>query len=260
MKLVDIKMTLRVAAISLPVFGLGVMTSSANSVKDTQNVLAEWIKVEKQISEDQAEWLVQQEIMANSITFMKGEFGRLEETIKEAEASASAGERKRAELEAEKAKLDAVMEDMTATIGNYEDKIRQLSRQWPEIFLKQVETPMKRMPSGDQVATAALTMRLQNVVIILSQFDKFQSIISKDTGIQEVEGVSREVSTLYYGLAYAYFIDASGQYAGYGHPGQEGWEWTVVPQLGPKITQLLSVYDRNIDASFIGLPAKIVTR
>ena len=252
------KMTFRVATSAVLLAGFA--TAHANPIKDTQGVLAEWIKVEKQISEDRAEGMVQEEIMQNSIEFMEGEFGRLEETIKTAEESASAGERKRVALEAQKAKLDAVMDDMTASIGGYEDRVREMSQQWPEIFLKQVETPMKRMPVEEQLANAPLTMRLQNIVIILAQFDKFQSMISKDTGIQEIDGVSREVSTLYYGMAYAYFLDGSGEYAGFGHPAGDGWAWTPAPELRLKIAEMMAVYDRSVDASFIGLPAKIVTR
>jgi len=260
MHILDTKRILRIGAMMASLAVAGAVPSIGDPIKDTQNALSEWIKVEKQISEDRSEWYSQKEVVLNSIEFMEEESERLENTIEAAKESASAGERKRAELEEEKGTLDAVMEDMRASIADYEARIQEMAEQWPEAFLKQIETPLKRIPKGDQVDTAPLTMRLQNVVVVLSQFDKFQSIITKDTGIQEVDGVSREVTTLYYGFAYAYFIDGSGEYAGYGHPGRDGWTWAADASLAPKISELLSVYERSIDASFVGLPAKVVTQ
>ncbi len=231
-----------------------------DKIRETQDALAEWIKVEKQISADKSEWVAQKEVLQNSIEFMKDELGRLEETIASSRETASAGERKRAELEEEKAKLDAVMEDMRGSVLQYETAILKQSKTWPEAFLKQIETPLKRIPSEEQRDSAPLTMRLQNIVIVLSQFDKFQNMITKDIGIQEVDGASREVITLYYGFAHAYFVDGSGKYSGYGYPKSDKWEWITDASLASKVQDLVAVYERSVDASFVGLPAKIATR
>ena len=260
MKKVNTNRLFRITACTVSALFINVSLTRANPVRDTQDVLSQWIEVEKQISADRSEWSLQKEVMQNSIEFMEGEYARLDEVMQSAKSSASAGERKRAELEAEKAKLDAVMDDMSGAISSYEDEIRRMSTEWPAAFLGQIETPLKRMPTGEQVATAPLTMRLQNIVVILSQFDKFQSAITKETGVQEVGGVSREVTTLYYGFAYAYFVDGGGEYAGYGYPGGSGWEWVADAELAPEISQLVAVYDRGVDATFVGLPAKITTR
>src|SRR5690606_17256651 len=135
-------------------------------------------------------------------------------------------------------------------IGGYEDEIRTMAATWPQVFLDQVATPLKRMPTGPQLESAPLTMRLQNVAVILTQFDKFQSIITKDTGVQDVNGVSREVNTLYYGFAYAYFVDGTGEYAGYGFPTDSGWEWVADANLAPAVQELVAVYDRSVEAGF----------
>lgn len=233
---------------------------SANSVTDAQNMLSEWISVEKQISEDKSEWLSQRETLLNSIEFMEVEIESLEETIATAEETASAGEKKRAELDERKEGLDAVTEEMKGAILGYESRILELAETWPAAFLESVETVLKRIPKKEEeVATAPLTIRLQNVVAILSQFDKFQSAITKDTGVQEVDGEPREVTTLYYGFAYAYFIDGSGEYAGYGYPESDGWKWVSDPEVSDTVAQLVAVYDRSVDASFLGLPAQVVT-
>ncbi|MBK1876960.1 DUF3450 family protein [Pelagicoccus mobilis] len=232
----------------------------ADAVKDTQHTLSEWIALEKQISEEKFEWIEQKEVLENSIEFMETEIASLEEIIKTAEETASAGERKRAELDDEKEKLDAATDDITAAVESYESTIKELSLTWPNVFRESVETFLKRIPDEEQKKTTPVTTRLQNVVAIMTQFDKFQGIVTKDTGIQEVGGESREVTTLYFGFAYAYYIDGTGEYAGYGYPSSDkGWEWKTDASLSESVSQLVAVYDRSIDAHFLGLPAKIVT-
>lgn len=232
---------------------------NADVVKETQNALSEWISVEKQISEDKTEWTAQKDVLLNSIEFMKGEISRLKESIATAEETASAGEKKRAELDEKKEVLDAVTEKMKAAVAVYESRLLALAETWPTAFLDTVDTFLKRIPTEETADDVALTIRLQNVVGILSQFDKFQSVITKDIAVQDVDGESREVTTLYYGFSYAYFIDGSGEYAGYGYPTDSGWDWVSDSSLSEDITTLVAVYDRGVDASFVGLPSKIVT-
>lgn len=228
-------------------------------VKDTQDALSEWIDVEKQIASDRSEWAVEKEVLQDSIGFMKSELERLREAIASAEETASAGERKRAELEEQKAEYDAVMDAMEVAVASYESRIREMAKTWPKAFLAEVEKPLKRIPADGEAGDAPLSMRLQNAVVILSQFDKFQNMISKETEIQEVDGASREVTTLYYGFAYAYFVDGNGEYAGYGYPGNDGWEWVTDASLAPKVADLVAIYDRTKEAVFVGLPARIAT-
>ncbi|MDQ8182391.1 DUF3450 family protein [Pelagicoccus sp. SDUM812005] len=233
---------------------------SADVVKDTQNVLSEWISLEKQISEEKFAWVEQKEVIENSIEFMETEIASLKDIIKTAEETASAGEKKRAELDEKKENLDEATKVMTAAVETYESQIKEQALTWPDAFRKSIATFLKRIPSEEQKETTPITIRLQNVVAIMSQFEKFQSVVTKDTGIQDVGGESREVTTLYFGFAYAYFVDGTGEYAGYGHPSTgEGWDWKPEPAIAEKVSQLVAIYDRSVDASFLGMPAKIVT-
>lgn len=246
-------------AVTAAIAHLLVYPLCADGVKETQGVLSEWISVEKQISEDRSEWVAQKEVLLNSIDFMKGAIDQLDESIKTAKETSSAGEKKRAELVDKKEELDAVTAKMKTAVSGYEAKIRSLSKTWPEAFIDSVDTFLKRIPDAVKADTAPLTIRLQNVVAIMSQFDKFQSVITKETGVQDIEGESREVTTLYYGFAYAYFVDGSGEYAGYGYPTESGWDWVSEPSLAEDISQLVAIHEGGVEAAFIGLPAKIVT-
>jgi len=234
---------------------------SQDAVKQTQSLLQEWIQTEKQISADRSEWAVERAVIEDTVDFMSEEIERLEGVIAEAAESASAGERKRTALEAEEAKLTAVTTALEETIGTYESQILALSKTWPKTFLASIRRPLDRIPEEEEASKAAPTMRLQNVISILLAFDKFNSVVTKDLEVHEIEGTSREVTTLYYGMAFAYFVDGSGTYAGYGHPAPsgEGWEWTADPALAPAVSDLVGVFEQTQEAAFVAVPAKIVT-
>ena len=254
--------TLRYGSIlSLGLLGLTGSPLAQDSIKDTQGILTQWIGVEKQISADENEWLVEKAVLESSIEFMENSIARLQSVIEEAEASASAGERKRAELESEKERLESVTETVSAVIGQYEDRVRALAATWPKALVEMVKTPLSRIPEGEEAEKAAVTMRLQNIIVILSQFDKFNSVVTKQKEIQEIDGTSREVTTLYYGATFAYFVDAAGDHAGYGMPtaGSGGWEWTADANLAEDVRLLVAMHEQVTDAKFIGLPAKIAT-
>lgn len=244
----------------VPTFFLATHAATANDLaKTTQDTLSKWISVEKTISEDKGEWIAQKEILHSSIEFMKGELTRLEERIETAKTTASAGEKKRAELNETKAKYDSVMAEIKKSVTSYEATVEKLAKGWPAPFLDTVDVFLKRIPTREEADKAALTVRLQNVVAILSQFDKFQGMITKVSDVQEIEGSSLEVTTLYYGFAYAYFVDAAGAYAGYGYPADGGWTWVADKTLAKDVGELVKIFERSAEARFIALPAKVVT-
>ena len=57
-------------------------------------------------------------------------------------------------------------------------------------------------------------------------------------------------------MAQAYFVDQSGDYAGIGSPGPSGWEWLPIQGLGPKVKQLLDIYEGG-DIQLVEVPAQI---
>ncbi|CAA7072348.1 DUF3450 family protein, partial [Lentimonas sp. CC11] len=100
--------------------------------------------------------------------------------------------------------------------------------------------------------------RVQNIVGILSQADKFNTTITQTSESRELDsGKVVEVRTLYWGLAMAYYVDAAGEYAGIGFPGKDGWEWPQIDGAGPQIKKLLDVYEGSEEIQFVEVPARI---
>ena len=101
-------------------------------------------------------------------------------------------------------------------------------------------------------------MSVQNIVGILSQADKFNTTVTLTSDARAIDsGKTVQVSTIYWGLAMAYYVDDSGSYAGIGYPTADGWEWPQINDAGPQIKQVLEIYDGIADIQFVELPARI---
>lgn len=244
--------TAGIAALSMPV-----CVVAQDAIRDSQDMLREWIQVEKQVSSDVNQWAMEKEILQDTIRFLKLEKERLDSVIEESEESASASERKRAELEEQRAGYRELADHFRSVVGDYEARIQEMVSHWPQPFLAEIRTPLGRIPSEENADSVSLSIRLQNIAAILNQFDRFNSTVTRVSEIQSSESGNREVTRLYFGVGFAYFVDASGSYGGYGKPGSDGWVWTEEPSLIPDIMRLTRVYDRTAEAVFVGLPIDV---
>ena len=66
-----------------------------------------------------------------------------------------------------------------------------------------------------------------------------------------------EVTTLYFGLAGAFFADETGRYAGIGFPGEQGWQWQDTLDDNQAIGRLIASYEGTREAAFIPVPVKL---
>ncbi|NBQ65268.1 MAG: DUF3450 family protein, partial [Verrucomicrobia bacterium] len=72
------------------------------------------------------------------------------------------------------------------------------------------------------------------------------------------DGTRAEVTTVYLGLAQAYYTNSEGTLAGVGHPGPEGWVWSPENAQGKQILMAVHMLEgKEKTAAFINLPVKI---
>ena len=165
--------------------------------------------------------------------------------IDDLEASATAADADRAALTEEKERQTAAAAVVKANIGDLETKVKAILTSLPEPLVDKIKPLIRRLPNNPENTKLSLGERVQNVVGILSQADKFNSTITLSNESREIsEGKLVQVTTLYWGLAQAYFVDNSGSYAGTGKP---------VQQLGngPKSME----WDRKSSNSWISMKA-----
>lgn len=246
--------TLLTVGCSLAVVSL----TAQDKITDTRALLDQWVQTRQIISEEKADWTVEKSILSDTVQLLNSESKRLEEALADLESSATAADEERTTLAAEKEKLTAASAVVEANIGELETQMKRVLKRLPQPLIEKIKPLIRRLPEDHYKTDLSLGERVQNIVGILSQADKFNTTITQTSESREIDGGKIvEVRTLYWGLAMAYYVDASGQYAGIGVPGSDGWEWPRVDGAGAGIKQLIDVYEGSEDITFVNVPARI---
>jgi len=228
-------------------------------IEETRNVLGELVETRQIISQERSDWRTEQAILSDTVSLLTNELERLEQQIADLEESATVADEEREQLTAQRDALNAGSEAVIKNIGSLETQLREIAAQLPAPLADKIQPLTRRLPDDPENTKLSLGERVQNVVGILSQSGKFNSTMTLTSETQELDNEKLvQVSTLYWGNAIAYFVDDSGEYAGYGTPGDDGWEWTQLDEAGAAIRELLAVYDGSSDTiKFVEVPARI---
>jgi hypothetical protein len=229
-----------------------------NALADTRDVLEQWVETKQIISEEQHDWQLEQAILQDTELLLSNELTRLNQALDALAASATAADEDRTELAAEKEALTLASNVVASNLSGMEAQIKEIIATLPAPLVDKIKPLARRLPNDPKSTQVALGERVQNIVGILSQADKFNATITQTAESREISaGKVVEVRTLYWGLAMAYFVDASGEYAGIGYPTKDGWVWPVVAGSGAGIKKLLDVYEGTGEIQFVTVPARI---
>ncbi len=229
------------------------------SIDETRALLSEWVETRQIISEEQQDWRVEESILNETRTLLSNELNRLQESIEALESSATAVDEKRSKLTEEKDGLRAASNVVAAKIAVLEATTKRLLPLFPDPLTETIKPLIRRLPKDTENVEISLGERVQNIVGILSQANKFNNTIKLTSETRTIEnGKEVQVSTLYWGLAMAYYVDASGEYAGVSYPTTDGWQTKLVEDAGLQIRQLIDIYE-GIDTKyrFVEIPAQI---
>lgn len=232
--------------------------SAANSIDETRATLEQWVETRQITSKEKSDWRTEQAILGDTKALLGSELTRLTKSLDELNASATAADEDRSQLAAEKEKLNAASQVVIGNIGALETQMKAIIPTLPAPLVNKIKPLIRRLPDDPANTELSLGERVQNIVGILSQADKFNTTITMTSESRTIDGGKTiEVRTLYWGLAAAYYVDASGEYAGIGKPSKDGWEWPQIKGAGPQIKKLLDVYEGSEDIQFVEVPANI---
>ncbi|MGB0408853.1 MAG: DUF3450 family protein [Opitutales bacterium] len=244
-------------ALTLGTLAAGAM-QAADPIADARSVLEEWVETRQIISEEKANWQLEQSILGETATLLSSELERLNKALEELEASATAADEDRTRLADEKEQLTAASAVVEANIGGLETQMKAVVKTLPEPLVEKIKPLIRRLPEDPADTSLSLGERVQNIVGILSQADKFNTTVTQTNESREIDGGKVvEVRTLYWGLAAAYYVDATGEYAGVGYPTAEGWAWPQIDGAGDEIARLIDVYEGTEEIQFVPVPASI---
>jgi hypothetical protein len=219
--------------------------------------MKEWINLQKIISEESSGWKVEKAVVEDMIRVLEMEKNDLEERIEAGKSAVTTADTKRTELESERDLLRSATESLSEALPGIEASVRTLYASFPDPLKDTVAQLHNRIPVPGTPTRLSLAERLQSVVGILSQADKFNSVVTEVSENRTVGGGNVIVETLYFGLGGAIYSDAAGTTAGILYPTADGWESKETPEHTDAILAAMAVYQNTAEASFVELPVSI---
>jgi hypothetical protein len=105
---------------------------------------------------------------------------------------------------------------------------------------------------------AKLGLRLNNVVLILTEAEKFQARSWIRTEQRAVDGREMFVNTIYFGLSIAFAADELETVALRGSPDAGGWSFEKLPASeAPRILELIDVAALKGEIKFVEVPLQL---
>lgn len=226
--------------------------------EETKTTVTQWAETENLISKERNDWQKEKAILEDLARMLEAEKESLAAKIEEAKESASEADKKRDEIVARKESLEEASAVVRENLEGLEEGVRELLPFLPENYVESIKPLVRQLPEKGGETQLSLSVRLRNVIGILSQANKFDNVISLETETRDFSGdQSKQVKTLYFGFAIAYYSDATGEKAGYGYPTQEGWKWEESADYGLAILDMISMYEKGKQANFVKLPVVI---
>lgn len=230
-----------------------------SQIEQTKSKLELWVESRQILSKEHSDWIVDKDYLQQSISLLESELENLEATIQEIEAANTAASSERFTLLGERGNMQESFDVSAEYITQLEAATLELCKHFPKILLDRLERLIVRIPQDPENAKLSLGQRLQNVVGILTQAEKFDKSATYAGETRELSsGTKVQVRTLYWGLAAGFYVDIIGEKAGIGKPGAEGWVWTEHNNIAAEIKQFIDIYEGNTDLiEFVSLPVSV---
>jgi hypothetical protein len=242
----------------LLVFAGGALARAETSLTETRSTLEKWVESRQLISQTRAGWQTEKETIDQTIQLFERELKSLNEQLSTVSTNSTQVESERTVALAEQTELVNAADALKRVATGLEQKLTVLAPLFPQPLAEKIQPLLKRIPADPAVTKMSGVERMQNLVGILNEVDKFNSAVTVVSEIQKSpSGAEVQVETIYLGLAQAYFVDKSGAYSGIGLPGTKGWEWTARNELATKIQKSIAIYKNAEPAAFVNLPVQI---
>ncbi len=225
---------------------------------ETRTALDQWVETRQLISKTRTDWQSDKALLEQTIALYERELGTIDEQMSKVSTNNTQVAKERAEAEALQASSQAALEKAKESAGRLEAQIQGLVPQLPVPLQDTLKKDLARIPSDPANTKMLAAERMQTVVGILNEIDKFNNALSVFSERRKnAQGEEVSVETLYVGLGAAYFVNDSGDFAGMGAPGAKGWEWTIRPELAPRLQEAMKMYRNERTAQFVSLPVAI---
>ena len=197
--------------------------TSPGQLEEIRANIDKWVETRQLLAKTRSEWAADQETLQQSISLIEKEVKLIDERIAQTQETASQADRDRLVLVDENERLSKASAAVQAVLADLERQTTNLAAELPLPLQERILPLLKRIPNQPDQSRLSVSERMQNIVGILSEVDKFNNAISVFPELRRNSADAEvQVKTLYVGLGAAFFADKNGEYGGVGIPTGDG--------------------------------------
>ncbi|MCU0770628.1 MAG: DUF3450 domain-containing protein [Verrucomicrobia bacterium] len=227
-------------------------------VGGVRTTVEQWVQTRQLISRSQADWQGEKDMLDQTIALYERELGAIGEQMTKVSTNNT-------QVAAEMADAGALKESSIEAVNRvrtfateFEARLKAAAPQLPAPLQESIKPLMLRLPADPATTKMLAAERLQVIVGILNELDKFNSAVNLfNEKIRNDKGEEVSVETLYVGLGAAYFVNQTADFAGVGTPGPNGWQWTSKSDIASVVQEAVQMYRNERTARFLKLPVTI---
>jgi len=236
-------------------------TAATSNFDIARTTLEKWVETRQLISKEKSDWDLENQALSDSVALLTKEIATLEENIARAEGDTTAADVERERLMIDNDSLKGAAATVGSLIATIEQRVVALIKALPEDLRNRenIELLSRRIPKNPQTTRSSLSERMQTIVVLLTEIEKFNGAFNIALETRKVpSGEMVQVSTIYIGLGQGYYVDATRKFAGILTPGPDGWVATDRDDLAPLIGDVLDLYAKKKQPpQFVKIPVEI---
>lgn len=232
--------------------------TSPGQLEEIRTNIDKWVETRQLLAKARSDWAADQEVLQQSISLIEKEVKLIDDRIVQTQETASQADRNRLVLVEENERLSKASAAIQAVLADLERQTTNLAAALPLPLRERILPLLKRIPNQPDQTRLSLSERVQNIVGILSEVDKFNNAVSVFTELRKNSADTEiQVKALYVGLGAAFFADKNGEYGGVGVFTGDAWEWVPKPEVAPAIAKAIAIYENTQTAQFVNLPVTV---
>ena len=237
------------------------VNSYADEVAQREQLVSQWLQIEKQISHLENDWTAQQSAMLQSLQLLEAQRQQLSLVTEQSHQSGGELAQKRSELISQQNNLETQQAHLTHWLTSISQQLTSLVAQLPPPLVTSWQA------SGDLLEerlsnSEKLTMILEKLSVLT---DFQQRISTHQMALVNDQGQNVWVKQLYLGASQAWFISDDLSSAGIGYASSLGWQWHFADSAGragdtlidaKQIANTIAMLEKKQTADWVNLPVR----
>ncbi len=222
----------------------------------TRELIRQWVQTERILSEEKTTWQVEKKRMQDLLDIYQKELKLLDEELSRVGGSARLVDENKQKLEKELKEYREAQRLLSDAMARLLPRVRALIVRLPEPLTDGVSADVEFLKSPEALGKPRDV--LKSMIAILTASGQFNRAITIAEQTREVTGKGKmTVKVVYLGLCRAYYTTASGDTAGIGIPGKNGWIWKAKPGIADEIRRAIAIYQKDKQPQLVKLPVQL---